>query len=112
MATTSPKDVHAVEGNAQVAEGHRIEDAADEIFERAQDSVRSVADQASHLALEGLERGRAGVREFERTTHRGREVSGRRATGSPLATALAVGAMGYAIATLIHRAAGKGDRKG
>ena len=87
--------------------GRRIEGAVDEIFSRAEDAVRDVADQATHLAEDTLERGRAGVRRAERSSRGGHPGWGGRGGTSPFATALAVGAMGYAIATLIHGAMGK-----
>ncbi|MCJ2044120.1 hypothetical protein MKK58_06180 [Methylobacterium sp. J-078] len=79
-----------------VDDGRRIEGGADEIFSRASNAVSDVAERATHLAQDTLERGRAGIRKAERSTR-----DGHRGT-SPFATALAVGAMGYAIATLIQ----------
>jgi hypothetical protein len=90
-----------------IEDGHRIEGAADEIFARASEAVTDVAERATHLAQDTLDRGRAGIRKAERSSggrHPG--LGGRRGT-SPFATALAVGAMGYAIATLIQGAMGK-----
>ncbi|MCJ2136946.1 hypothetical protein MKK69_23335 [Methylobacterium sp. J-026] len=88
-------------------DGRRIEGAADAIFARAQDAVRDVADRATHLAQDSLARGRAGVRRAEQASQ-GDPLNGRaRGGASPLATALAVGAMGYAIATLIQGASRK-----
>jgi hypothetical protein len=88
-------------------DGQRIEGAADEIFARAHDAVRDVAERATHLAQDTLERGRAGIRQADRSTQgESPNGNGRRGT-SPLATALAVGAMGYAIATLIRGATRK-----
>jgi hypothetical protein len=92
---------HAAHGNGSDTDGHRIEDAADEIFSRAQDTVREVAGRATHLAEDTLERGRAGILRVERAS-RGEDHG--RVAASPFATALAVGAMGYAIATLIQGA--------
>lgn len=89
-------------------DGRRIENAADEIFSRAHDAVRDVADQATHLAQDTLERGRAGIWQADRSTPGGEPLNGDRRRGtSPLVTALAVGAMGYAIAALIRGAARK-----
>ena len=88
-------------------DGRRIEDAADEIFARAQDAVRDVAGRATHLAQDSLERGRAGVRRAERSSRGGHPGRGGGSGMSPFATALAVGAMGYAIATLIQGASRK-----
>ncbi|GJD38058.1 MULTISPECIES: hypothetical protein [Methylobacterium] len=99
-------DAHEASGNDK---GRRIEGAADEIFARANDAILDVADRATHLAQDTLERGRAGIREADRSSRAGHpNGSGRRGT-SPLATALAVGAMGYAIATLIRGAVRKRD---
>jgi len=88
-------------------DGCRIEGAADEIFSRASEAVGDVAERATHLAQDTLERGRAGLRRAERSTRGGRPGRGGRHGTSPFATALAVGAMGYAIATLIQGAMGK-----
>ena len=88
-------------------DGRRIEGAADEIFSRASEAIGNVAERATHLAQDTLERSREGLRRAERSrrdSHPGR--GGHRGT-SPFATALAVGAMGYAIATLIQGAMGK-----
>lgn len=85
-----------------VDDGRRIEGAADEIFSRAHVAVQDVADQATHLAQAALERGEAGIRKVERSSRGGHSRGGRYRGTSPFATALAVGAMGYAIATLIQ----------
>jgi len=85
----------------------RIEGAADELFSRASDAVSDVAGRATHLAQDTLDRGRAGIRRAERSSRGGHPGPGARGGTSPLATALAVGAMGYAIATLIQGAMGK-----
>lgn len=88
-------------------DGQRIEGAANVIFSRAHEAVRDVAERATHLAQETLERGRTGIRRADQSTQGvSPNGKGRRGT-SPLATALAVGAMGYAIATLIRGAARK-----
>ncbi|MCJ2105589.1 hypothetical protein MKK70_09400 [Methylobacterium sp. E-041] len=87
--------------------GRRIEGAADEIFWRASDAVEDVAERATHLARDTLDRGRAGIRRAERSSRGGHPGRGERGLTSPLATALAVGAMGYAIATLIQGAMSK-----
>ncbi|WP_027172437.1 hypothetical protein [Methylobacterium sp. 10] len=97
-------DVHEASGNDK---GRRIEGAADEIFARANDAILDVADRATHLAQNTLERGRAGIREADRSTRAGHPNGSERGGTWPLATALAVGAMGYAIATLIRGAARK-----
>ncbi|GJE40276.1 hypothetical protein [Methylobacterium persicinum] len=94
-------------GDASDTDGHRIESATDEIFARAQDAVRDVADRATHLAQDTLDRGRVGIRKVERSSRRGHPNGGGRPGTSPFATALAVGAMGYAIATLIQGATRK-----
>ncbi|WP_156384006.1 hypothetical protein [Methylobacterium sp. Leaf456] len=89
-------------------DGRRIEGAADEILSRTRDAVSDVAGRATHLAQDTLDRGRAGIRRAERSSRAGgRPGRGARGATSPLATALAVGAMGYAIATLIQEAMGK-----
>lgn len=88
-------------------DGRRIEGAADEIFSRASDAVSDVAGRATHLAQDTLDRGRAGIRRVERSSRSGHPGRGARGGTSPFATALAVGAMGYAIATLIQGAMGK-----
>ena len=95
-------------------DGQRIENAADEIFSRARDAVRDVAGQATHLAEDTLERGRAEIRKADEASRGEHDGRNGRAGTSPFATALAVGAMGYAIATLIqgatrkrHQASGK-----
>jgi hypothetical protein len=80
----------------------RIEGAVDEVFSRARDAVQDVADRATHLAQAALERGEAGIRKVERSSRGERPGRGGRGGTFPLATALAVGAMGYAIATLIQ----------
>lgn len=85
-----------------VDDGHRFEGAVDEIFSRAHVAVRDVADRATHLAQAALERGEAGIRKVERSSRGGHSHRGRQRGTSPFATALAVGAMGYAIATLIQ----------
>jgi hypothetical protein len=88
-------------------EDRRIEGATDEIFSRAENAVSDVADRATHLARDTLESGRAAVRQSDRSTREGNSVGdGHRGT-SPLTTALAVGAVGYAIATLIRGATRK-----
>lgn len=94
---------HSTDGEGPgIDDGRRIEGAADEIFSRASDAVNDVAERATHLAQDTLERGRAGIRKAERSTRGGHSHGdGHRGT-SPFATALAVGAMGYAIATLIQ----------
>lgn len=105
--------VHHEHGHSQdcgargTDDGHRIEGAADEIFSRASDAVSDVAERATHLAQDTLERGRAGIRRVERSSRGGHPGRGRHDGASPFATALAVGAMGYAIATLIQGAMGK-----
>ena len=53
---------HSTHGEARIADGHRIEAAADEIFSRANEAVLGVAGQAMHMAQQTLKRGRAGVR--------------------------------------------------
>ena len=88
-------------------DGRRIAGAADEIFSRASDAVGDVADRATHLAQDTLDRGWAGIRRAERSTRGGHQERGARSGTSPLATALAVGAMSYAIATLIQGAMSK-----
>jgi hypothetical protein len=88
-------------------DGRRIEGAADEIFSRASVAVGDVAERATHLAQDTLDRGRAGIRRAERSSRGGHPGRGARGGTSPLATALAVGAMGYAIATLIQGAMAK-----
>ena len=88
--------------DAGVDDGRRIEGAADEIFSRAHVAVRDVADQATHLAQAALDRGEAGIRQVERSSRGGHSHGGRHRGTSPFATALAVGAMGYAIVTLIQ----------
>lgn len=85
-----------------VDDGRRIEGATDEIFSRAHVAVRDVADRATHLAQAALERGEAGIRKVEQSSRGGHSHGGRHRGTSPFATALAVGAMGYAIATLIQ----------
>jgi hypothetical protein len=93
---------HSRHGDASDTDGHRIEGAADEILSRAQDAVRDVADRATHLADDTLEYGRASIRKAERSTRGGHSHESRHRGTSPFATALAVGALGYAIATLIQ----------
>jgi hypothetical protein len=88
-------------------DGRRIEGAADEIFSRASNAVGDVAERATHLAQDTLESGRASLRRAERSSRGGHPGRGGRHGTSPFATALAVGAMGYAIATLIQGAMGK-----
>lgn len=88
-------------------DGRRIERATDEIFSQAQDALTDVADRATHLAQNTLERGRAGILQADRSTRSGHPNGSGRSGTSPLATALAVGAMGYAIATLIRGATRK-----
>lgn len=85
-----------------VDDGRCSEGATDEIFPRAHVAVRDVADRATHLAQAALERGEAGIRKVEQSSRDGHSHGGRHRGTSPFATALAVGAMGYAIATLIH----------
>ncbi|MBO1021886.1 hypothetical protein IPV08_18180 [Methylobacterium sp. SD274] len=87
----------------------RIEGAADEIFSRAHDVVSDVADRATHLAQDTLERGRDDIRRVDLSTRAGQPNGGGLRGASPLTTALAVGAMGYAIATLIRGAVRKRD---
>jgi hypothetical protein len=108
MTKTHHEHGRSADPAASVTEdGQHIEGAANEIFSRAHDAVRDVAEQATHLAQDTLERGRDGIRQADRSTQGGSpDGNGRRGT-SPLATALAVGAMGYAIATLIRGAARK-----
>ncbi len=90
-----------------IEDGRRIEGAADEIFSRASDAVSGVAERATNLAQDTLERGRAGIRKAERSSRGGHPGRGSRGGTAPLATALAVGAVGYAIATLIQGAMAK-----
>lgn len=106
---SKPHRDHAasMHSDASDTDGRRIEGAADEIFLRAQDAVRDVADRATNLAQDTLDRGRAGIRRVERSSRGGHPDGGAHPGTSPLATALAVGAMGYAIATLIQGAARK-----
>ncbi|MHC2103606.1 hypothetical protein [Methylobacterium sp. CM6246] len=102
---TKPNYEHGRSTNGEdigVDDGRRIEGAADEIFLRASDAVSDVAERATHLAQDALGRGRAGVRKAERSSRGGQPGRGGRGGTSPFATALAVGAMGYAIATLIQ----------
>jgi hypothetical protein len=109
---TKPHHDHARANDHEATDlddGNRIEGAADEIFSRAHDAVRDVADRATHLAQDTLERGRDGIRRADRSTRAGQPNGGGRRGTSPLATALAVGAMGYAIATLLRNAARKRD---
>jgi hypothetical protein len=88
-------------------DGRRIEGAADEIFSRASAAIDDVAERATHLAHDTLDRGRAGIRRAERSSRGGHQGRGARNGTSPFATALAVGAMSYAIATLIQGAMAK-----
>jgi hypothetical protein len=88
-------------------DGLSIEGAAEEILARAHDAVRDVAERATHIAQDTLERGRAGIQQADRSTQGGSPNRKGRPGTSPLATVLAVGAMGYAIATLIRGAARK-----
>ncbi|MDO9425205.1 MAG: hypothetical protein Q7T93_00050 [Methylobacterium sp.] len=102
---SKPHHEHGQSPNGEdtsVDDGRRIEGAADEIFSRAHVAVRDVADRATHLAQAALERGEAGIRKAERSTRRGHSHGRSHRGTSPFATALAVGAMGYAIATLIQ----------
>lgn len=106
MTKTHHEHGHSSAGGNPDAESHRIEKATDEVFSRAHDAVRDVADRATILAQDTLERGRAGILKAERSGGGRSNGSGLRGA-SPLATALAVGAVGYAIATLIRGAARK-----
>ena len=67
------------------------------------------ADRATHLAQDTLERGRDDIRRVDLSTRAGQPNGGGLRGASPLTTALAVGAMGYAIATLIRGAVRKRD---
>lgn len=98
---------HSMASPEADAESHRIEESTEEVFSRAQDAVRGVADQATRLAQDTLERGHAAVRQADQAIRSGNSDGDRRRGTSPLATALAVGAMGYAIATLIRGAVRK-----
>ena len=102
MTKTHHEHGRSKHDEASETDGHRIEGAADEILSRAQEAVRDVADRTTHLAQDTLERGRAGIRKAERSTHAEQPHGNRRSGTSPFATALAVGAMGYAIATLVQ----------
>jgi len=108
MSQTSREHGHPANGTAPDDAGRHIEEATDEIFSRAQDAIRDVADRATHLAQDTLEHGRAGVHRAERSSRGGHSSREGRDGTSPFATALAIGAMGYAIATLIQRASQKG----
>lgn len=61
MSQTSHEHDHPANGTAPDDAGRHIEGATDEIFPRAQDALRDVADRATHLAQYTLEHGRAGV---------------------------------------------------
>ena len=54
----------------------RIEGAADEIFSRAHDVVSDVADRATHLAQDTLERGRDDIRRVDLSTRAGQPNGG------------------------------------
>jgi len=107
MTETSPTNAYAADGKGRDIDGHSIDGATDEIFARAQEAVREVADRATHLAQETLERGRTGLRKAERSNSGRRSGRDGRDGASKIATALAVGALGYAIAILVQGASRK-----
>ncbi|KQP77496.1 hypothetical protein [Methylobacterium sp. Leaf117] len=98
---------HSIASPEADAESHRIGGSTEKVFSQAQEAVRAVADQATHLAQDTLERGHAAIRQADQTIRSGNSDGDRRRGTSALATALAVGAMGYAIATLIRGATRK-----
>ncbi|MHC2018937.1 hypothetical protein [Methylobacterium sp. CM6247] len=98
---------HSMASPETDTESHRIGESTEEVFSQTQDAVRAVADQATHLAQDTLERGHAAIRQADQATRGGISDGDRRRGTTALATAIAVGAMGYAIATLIRGAARK-----
>ena len=74
---------------------HDAHDAADQLYNKAKDASRYVADRASEIWDEAYDEGRRYYREGSRAVGD--------LDGSTVATALVAAALGYALAYLIHR---------
>lgn len=102
--TEAPRtSLQASQSGALVTESHRIEGSVDDIFRGARAAVRTTTVHASGSAHGLLERGKGSVLRVERSGRAGSEAVGRSSMASLFATALAAGAIGYAIGLLAHR---------
>lgn len=94
---------------ASIHQGQAEQDTAEGLLDQVRETLRDVADTASGTARQAYDQGQRYIRqagerypEAERYYRRGRRAVSQRAAENPLLSILLAGAIGYALAWMIH----------